>query len=140
MHDPMAIGFEPRSRAFRTAAKVHGGPVDAAGLHSAAPIPSYEYSKNSPSRTRRSSFVPTSEEMANLFEVAFTEADDTPDRGSARHGHRDALLMATPSPRLVQVQRAALAAAGELEFPSPLAVGEVTSAEHQNEAQSDLPV
>jgi hypothetical protein len=32
---------------------------------------------------------------------------------------------------------AALAAAGELESPSPLAVGEVTSAEHQNEAQSD---
>ena len=94
--------------------------------------------------------MPTSEEMAELFEAAFREDDCTPsrlriphlssNRGSARHGHRDALLMATPSPRLVQVQRAALAAAGELEFPSPLAVGEVTSAEHQNEAQSDLPV
>ena len=85
--------------------------------------------------------MPTSEEMANIFERAFTEDDYTPNlssnRGSARHGHRDALMMATPSPRLVQPQMAALAAAGELESPSPHAVGEVTSAEHQNEAQSD---
>ena len=83
--------------------------------------------------------MPTSEEMANLFEVAFTEDDYSPNlssnRGSARHGHRDALMMAT---RPVQVQRAALATAGELESPSPHAVGEVTSAEHQNEAHSDL--
>ena len=85
--------------------------------------------------------MPTSEEMANLFEVAFTEDDYSPNlssnRGSARHhdGHRDVLMMAT---RPVQVQRAALATAGELESPSPHAVGEVTSAEHQNEAHSDL--
>jgi hypothetical protein len=84
--------------------------------------------------------VPTREEMANIFEHAFTEDDDTPNlstnRGSARHGHRDALMMATP--RLVQVQKAALAGARELQSPSPRAVGEVTSAEHKTEAQSDL--
>ena len=84
--------------------------------------------------------MPTSEEMANLFEVAFTEDDYSPNlssnRGSARHGHRDALMMATP--RLVQVQKAALAGARELQSPSPRAVGEVTSAEHKTEAQSDL--
>ena len=76
--------------------------------------------------------------MANLFEVAFTEADDTPDRGSAaRHGHRDALMMATP--RLVAVQTGwAALAAGELQSPSPRAVGEVTSAEYKNKAQSDV--
>ena len=88
--------------------------------------------------------MPTSEEMANLFEVAFTEDDYSPNlssnRGSARHhdsdGHRDVLMMATP--RLVQVQRAALAGARELQSPSPRAGGEVTSAEHKTEAQSDL--
>ena len=83
--------------------------------------------------------MPTSQEMANLFEVAFTEANDTPDRGSAaRHGHRNALMMATS--RIVRVQRAALAAEaadGELQSPSPRAVGEVTIVEHRNEAQSD---
>jgi hypothetical protein len=84
--------------------------------------------------------VPTSEEMANIFERAFTEDDYTPNlssnRGSARHGPRDVLMMATP--RLVQVRRAALAGARELQSPSPRAGGEVTSAEHKIEAQSDL--
>ena len=81
--------------------------------------------------------MPTSQEMANLFEVAFTEADDTPNRGSAaRHGNRDALMMATP--RLVEVQTGWAALAAELQSPSPRAVGEVTSAEHKNEAQFDL--
>ncbi len=129
------ISFGPRSRALRTDARVHDGPVDAAGLHSVAPIPS----RKSPSR--KSSFVPTSQEMANLFEVAFTEASDTPDRGSAaRHAHRNALMMATS--RIVRVQRAALAAEaaasdGERQSPSPRAVGEVTIVEQRNEAQSD---
>ena len=81
--------------------------------------------------------MPTSQEMANLLEVAFTEADDTPIRGSpARHAHRDALMMATP--RLVEVRRAAFAASGELQSPSPRAVGEVTRTAYKNEAQSDL--
>jgi hypothetical protein len=83
----------------------------------------------------------TSEEMANLFEVAFTENDRSPNlssnRGSARHGHRDALMMATP--RLVEVQTGwAALAAGELQSPSPRAVGEVTSAGHKTKAQSDV--
>jgi len=131
------ISFGPRSRALRTDARVHDGPLDAAGLHSAAPIPSD--SRNSP--RRRNSFIPTSEEMAELFEVAFREDDCTPSRlsiphlspkrGSARH----ALMMATP--RLVEVRRA-FAASGEVQSPSPRAVGEVTRAEHKNEAQSDL--
>ena len=87
--------------------------------------------------------MPTSEEMANLFEVAFTEDDYSPNlssnRGSARHhdGHRDALMMATP--RLVAVQTGwAALAAGELQSPSPRAVGEVTRTAYKNEAQSDL--
>ena len=137
IHDPSrwnTIGFEPRSRAWSTDARVRDGPVDAARLHFAAPMPSD--SRNSP--TRRSSFLRTSEEMATLFEVAFMENDCSPNlssnRGSARHGHRDALMMATP--RLVEVRTgwAALAAAEELQSPSPRAVGEVTSAEDKNEA------
>ena len=83
----------------------------------------------------------TSEEMANLFEVAFTENDCSPNlssnRGSARHGHRDALMMATP--RLVEVQTGwAALAAGDFQSPSPRAVGEVTSAGHKTKAQSDV--
>ena len=78
--------------------------------------------------------MPTSQEMANLFEVAFTEDDYTPNRGSAAR-HHGTLMMATP--RLVEVRRA-FAASGEVQSPSPRAVGEVTRAEHKNEAQSDL--
>ena len=79
--------------------------------------------------------MPTSEEMANIFERAFTEDDYTPNRGSAAR-HHGTLMMATP--RLVQVRRAAVAASGELQSPSPRAVGEVTRTAYKNEAQSDL--